>query len=149
VNRLTQSAARDDRAKDPTVDADVGPDPEVIERPQRRRFTAEYKVAIVREADAAKDSGAVGALLRREGLYSSHLVMWRKKYRAGARQALALRRGPPIKHTVESKHLAAVVRENAQLRRRLAQAEALLELQKKASEILGITLQPPPNDEGD
>ena len=129
--------------------ADVGPDPEVVERPQRRRFTAEYKVAIVREADAAKDAGAVGALLRREGLYSSHLVTWRKQYRAGARQALALRRGPPIKHTVESKQLAAVVRENVQLRRRLAQAEALLELQKKASEILGITLQPPPNDEGD
>jgi len=124
-------------------------DPEVTPHAKRRRFTAEYKVAIVREADTAKDPGAVGALLRREGLYSSHLVNWRKQYRAGARQALARRRGPPAKHTAQSQQLAAVVRENVQLRRRLAQAEALLELQKKASEILGITLQPRPNGESD
>src|SRR3972149_1693417 len=71
------------------------PDPEGPERPVRRRFTAEYKLRIVEEANAASESGAVGALLRREGLYSSHLVDWRRPYRLGALSSLARPRGGP------------------------------------------------------
>jgi len=84
------------------------PDPEVPERPARRRFTAEYKLRIVEEANAATEPGAVGALLRREGLYSSHLVDWRRQYRLGALSSLARPRGRPKPHP-----LAA---ENEQLR---------------------------------
>ena len=71
------------------------PDPEVLERPQRRRFSAEYKARIVEEANALSEPGAIGALLRREGLYSSHLVDWRRQYRDGALGALARPRGRP------------------------------------------------------
>jgi transposase len=71
------------------------PDPEVPERPTRRRFTAEYKLRILKEADAAAEPGAIGALLRREGLYSSHLVDWRRQRDAGALVALGRPRGRP------------------------------------------------------
>jgi len=74
------------------------PDPEVPERPARRRFSAEYKLRIVEEANAATEPGAVGALLRREGLYSSHLVDWRRQYRLGALSSLARPRGRPKPH---------------------------------------------------
>ncbi|MER3417804.1 MAG: hypothetical protein C4343_01520 [Chloroflexota bacterium] len=72
------------------------PDPEVPERPVRRRSTAEYKLRIVEEANALSEPGAVGALLRREGLYSSHLVDWRRQYRLGALSSLAWRSCSPI-----------------------------------------------------
>src|ERR1035437_4967839 len=71
------------------------PDPEVRERPVRRTFTAEYKLRIVEEANAAREPGAVVALLRREGLYSSHLVEWRRLYRLGGLHNLAHPRGRP------------------------------------------------------
>lgn len=76
-------------------DGRVPPDPEVPERPKRRRFTAEYKLAILKEADAATEPGEIGALLRREGLYSSHLVDWRRQRDAGVLQALGKKRGRP------------------------------------------------------
>src|SRR5688572_7170902 len=69
------------------------PDPELAERPTRRRYTADYKLAIVREADTCTQSGQIGALLRREGLYSSHLVEWRRARDAGALEALDRPRG--------------------------------------------------------
>src|SRR5690606_14778649 len=74
--------------------AAVPPDPEVVAKAQRRKFTAEYKLAIVQEADRASDSGAIGALLRREGLYSSHLVERRPLREKGALRALSKKRGP-------------------------------------------------------
>ena len=74
-------------------DPEPMPDPEVPERPARRRFTAEYKLHIVEEANALTEPGAIGALLRREGLYSSHLVDWRRQYRLGALSSLARPRG--------------------------------------------------------
>ncbi len=67
----------------PNSSTPAGPDTEVDARPTRRRFTAEYKLAIVREADAARDSGGVGAILRREGLYASHLINWRRQRASG------------------------------------------------------------------
>lgn len=120
------------------------PDPEVLEKAQRRRFTAEYKLRILEEADACQEPGAVAALLRREGLYSSHLTDWRRGRREGALGALAKPRGrkgrrrDPV--TQENEQLR---KENARLRRRLELAEKILEIQKKASEILGIPLSRP------
>ena len=84
------------------------PDPEVRERPLRRTFTAAYKLRIVEEANAATEPGAVGALLRREGLYSSHLVEWRRLYRAGALSGLARPRGRPAPNPLAAEKVIAV-----------------------------------------
>ena len=116
------------------------PDPEVVARPKRRQFTAEYKLRILREADASKQPGETGALLRREGLYSSHLVQWRRQREQAAQTELKSRkRGPKAK--VQDPRLKQLERENARLRRRMKRVELLLEIQKKAGEILGIPLK--------
>jgi len=125
------------------------PDPEVVEKPQRRRFTAEYKVRILREADACAEPGEIGALLRREGLYSSHLTEWRRQREQGAWAGLAPkkrgRRGAPP-HPL-ARRVSELERENTRLQRRLQQAEAIIEVQKKVSELLGIPLNQPESDE--
>ncbi len=112
---------------------------ETFERPRRRSFTAEYKLRVLQEADAASAPGAIGELLRREGLYSSHLATWRRERDAGALAALAKRRGPePRRLAAEKKRVAQLERENERLRHRLKQAEAIIELQKKLHDLLGI-----------
>jgi transposase-like protein len=126
----------------------VVPDPEVTERPKRRRFTAEYKLRILREADACKHDGDIGALLRREGLYSSHLTTWRRQRDEIAKAGLKARKRGPKGKAVDPR-VKKLERENARLKRRLARAELMLEIQKKASEMLGIPLNPPNNDEND
>jgi transposase len=105
------------------------PDPELVERPKRRRFTAEYKLRILGEADACTRPGEIGALLRREGLYTSHLTYWRKQRDAGALKALSRPRGrkPADRRDVE----------NAELRRRAERAEAELEKAKRVIEVQG------------
>ena len=105
------------------------PDPELVERAARRRYSAEYKLRIVREADACEKSGEVGALLRREGLYTSHLTYWRKQREAGALRELGRPRGrkPADRREVE----------NAELRRRLERSEAELAKARKVIEIQG------------
>jgi len=117
------------------------PDPELIERPKRRRFTAAFKLAILREADACTQQGEVGALLRREGLYSSHLSTWRKQREEGALSALARKRGPKPADPLQA--------ENADLRRRAERAEAelvkarkVIEVQGNVSALLGDLLKP-------
>ncbi len=105
------------------------PDPELVEGPKRRRFTAEYKLRVVREADACSRPGEVGALLRREGLYSSILCKWRKQREAGALVALERPRGRKPVDPLEV--------ENAALRRRLEQAEVELETARKVIEVQG------------
>jgi transposase len=122
------------------------PDPEVRERPVRRTFTAEYKLRIVEEANAAREPGAVVALLRREGLYSSHLVEWRRLYRLGALHNLAHPRGRPPGDplSVENERLRRRV---ARLEARLATAERIIEIQGKVSELLGIPLAQSSDDE--
>ena len=126
----------------------VAPDPEVSEQAKRRRFTAEYKLRILREADACKGDGDVGALLRREGLYSSLLSSWRRQRDEIAGVGLAaIKRGR--KGKIEDPRVKELARENARLKRRLARVETMLEIQKKASELLGIPLNPPDNDEND
>ena len=118
---------------------------EVLERPRRRRFSAEYKLRIVEAAEACKGSGEVGALLRREGLYSSHLTEWRKAQRAGQLSALApKRRGPAPKQSSESdEKIAALEAEVQRWRRRAERAEGLVEVQKKVAELLGRDLRDP------
>lgn len=113
---------------------------EVVATAQRRKFTAEYKLSIVEEADRATDPGAIGALLRREGLYSSHLVEWRRLRAAGALSALSKKRGrKPSRNPLaeENQRLKAQV---ARLEKKLQQAEIIIDVQKKISALLGITL---------
>ena len=116
---------------------------EVTSRPVRRRFKAEYKVRILREADACKAPGEVGALLRREGLYSSSLTEWRKQRDRGELEGLTeKRRGPlPQEKNPLADKVRTLERENARLRTRAARAEGLVALQKKVSEVLGIELR--------
>jgi transposase InsO family protein len=121
----------------------------VPERPTRRRFDAGYKLAFLAEVDACPPGG-IGALLRREGLYSSHLIAWRRQREEGALAALQpKRRGPkPKRLSAEARRCAQLERENQKLRHRLKQAETIIEFQKKVHEILGIPLKTPPDDEG-
>jgi transposase len=126
----------------------VAQETEVSSKAQRRRFTAEYKRRILKEAAACRKPGEVGALLRREGLYSSHLVVWRRAQERGALAALGpKKRGPvpKIPHPLERK-VAELERDNARLLRRAERAEGLVALQKKVSELLGIQL-PTPDEE--
>ena len=116
---------------------------EVAAKPTRRRYTAEYKHRILREAETCTRQGELGALLRREGLYSSNLTVWRKQRERGEIEGLSQKkRGPSSK---EKNPLAAKVatleRENRRLKARSERAEGLVELQKKVSEILGIELK--------
>jgi transposase len=128
----------------------VVPDPEVHERAARRRFTAEYKLQVLREAEqCAGGIGELGALLRREGLYSSHLTTWRRQREQGALVALApKKRGrPTVPVSPLARRVAELERDNARLTRRLHQAEAIIEAQKKLSEILGLSA-PRPGEAG-
>ncbi len=133
------------------------PDPEVVGKPQRRRFSAEYKRRIVEEANSCTEPGEIGALLRREGLYSSLLSQWRRQAKEGSIAGLKpKRRGRKPKHsTPEQKRIAELEKENRQLERGKAKVEAklkranlMLDLQKKVSEILGIPLAAPPESDG-
>lgn len=118
------------------------PDPEVPEKAKRRRYSAEYKQRVLREADQCHEPGEVGALLRREGLYWSNLQTWRRQREEGTLAALTPRRrgrkaAPKNPLTGRVKELE---RENRQLQRKLQRAEIMLDIQKKASELLGIPL---------
>jgi len=126
----------------------VVPDPEVVAGPKRRRFTAEYKLRVLREADACKGAGEIGALLRREGLYSSHLSHWRHEREEAAQAQLKSRkRGPKAK--VQDPRVKQLERETARLQRRLKHAETIIEIQKKAAELMGIPLKNLDSDEND
>jgi len=124
------------------------PDPAVEAKAKRRRFTAEYKLRILREVDRAKEPGEVGAILRREGLYSSLVSVWRRDRDRVAKVGLAARkRGPKAK--VKDPKVKQLEREIAKLRRRNERVEIMLSIQKKASELLGIPLNSHEPDEND
>jgi len=126
------------------------PDPEVREKPIRRRFSAQYQARIVREADACTQAGQVGALLRREGLYSSQLCEWRRKYQRGAQAALQeSKRGRKPSRTPEETENIQLKKQVASLEKRLQQAEAIIDIQKKISDLLGIQQPPMQIDECD
>ena len=111
------------------------PDPELVERPRRRRFTAEYKSRILREADACTRPGEIGALLRREGLYTSHLTYWRKQRRDGALKELGQARGrkPADKRDVQ---IAALTRRAERAEAELAKMKRVVEIQGNLSALL-------------
>lgn len=111
-------------------------DPTVVPKATRRRFSAEYKLRVLREADGCTGPGQMGALLRREGLYSSHLTEWRRQHEAGALSGLT----PKKRGRKPSPELRVVEleRENGRLAARLAQAEAIIDAQKKLCAIFGL-----------
>jgi transposase len=135
----------------PGVPAGDRRDPEVSERPLRRRFSAEYKLQILRQADACTEPGQLGELLRREGLYASHLSTWRTGRERGTLDALT-----PKKRGRKPRDNDPLIEENRRLERvntrlveRLRQAEVIIDVQKKVAEILGIPLPSPKSGEHD
>jgi len=120
----------------------VAEETEVPEKPQRRRFPAKYKLRILREADACKNPGEVGALLRKEGLYSSHLSSWRKARERGELAGLApKKRGPAAQQPdPRDRKIAEQEREIARWKARAERAEGLVEVQKKVAQLLAIDL---------
>lgn len=136
----------------PTVAAPIPPspppDPEVPASPKRRQYSTSFKLRILKEADNA-GPGGIGALLRREGLYSSHLTNWRRQRERGELDGhSAKKRGPSPKMDDSTRRkLTGLERENARLARRLKRAEKIIEIQKKISELLGIPLKPFPSKE--
>ena len=116
------------------------PDPEVVPQAKRRRFTTAYKLQILREADACTEPGQLGALLRREGLYSSYLAEWRRARHQGLlAEGAAPKRGRPANVVDEQQaELVRLQQENQQLQLRLQQAELIIDVQKKLSQLLGL-----------
>ena len=116
------------------------PDPEVSEKKPRRKFTTNYKLRILAEADTCTQPGQIGALLRREGLYSSSLATWRRQRENGILKAMTPRKRGR-KHKLENplaKQVAQLEKEKRRLQQKLKKAELIIEAQKKMSEILGI-----------
>jgi transposase-like protein len=120
----------------------------VVEKAKRRRFTAEYRLKIVRAAEACKGSGEIGALLRREGLFSSQLSTWRRQWEEGALEGLRARKRGPKGKAVDPR-VKRLERENARLVRKLKKADAIIAFQKKVHELLGIPLKPYESEEDD
>jgi transposase len=142
--------------QDPTSSAQVivssnqtrVPDSEVLPKAKHRQFTAEYKLRILHEADRCSQPGELGALLRREGLYSSHLTKWRQQRDQGQLHALALHpRGRKPSQDPQAEELTRLRRENQQLQIRLQQAEIIMDVQKKLSQLLGPTPSATETDE--
>jgi len=123
-----------------------GPAIEVVAKATRRRFTGAYKRKMVREADACKTPGAIGALLRREGLYSSHLTTWRAARDRGDLAGPAKRRGPaPERPDPRDQRIIELEREGTRWRKRAERAEALVALQKQVVALLGTPLSTEPS----
>ena len=124
------------------------PDPEVLAKPKRRRFTAAYKAQVVEEAQRCTESGQIGALLRREGLYSSALTQWRRQYQSGALGALKDdKRGRKRTRDARDQELERLHRENERLNKKLGQAELIIEIQKKVAAMLGNPIETLPHSE--
>jgi transposase-like protein len=138
-SRMAAERARAEGASASSAAAPIAaPDVEVRAIARRRSFTAAYKLSVLAEADRASGLGQIGALLRREGLYSSHLTTWRRERDAGALEALGRRRGRKARTTPEQRRVAALEAKNARLERELEQARLIVEVQKKLCTLLGI-----------
>ena len=120
----------------------VAPDPEVKGIRPRRRFTAKYKLSVLKEADACFQPGDIGELLRREGLYSSHLTTWRRQRMEGILSGVSpKKRGRKIKEKNPlAQKVAELEKENQRLKMKLKKAEIIIDVQKKISEMLGIPM---------
>lgn len=122
------------------------PKSEVVAKAKRKRFTAAEKLRILREVEACQGSGEIGALLRREGIYSSYLSTWRKQRELGVLDGLAPRkRGPKL--DPQAIELARLRRENERLQERLRRAELIIDVQKKVARMLGETIEAPDLDD--
>ncbi|MBF0341561.1 MAG: transposase [Magnetococcales bacterium] len=118
------------------------PDPEVLDRPVRRVFTADYKRKILEETDRCEETGQIGSLLRREGLYASYLTTWRRQREEGILSGLNKKRGrkeSPANPLTE--RIAALEKENVRLRQELEKATLIIDVQKKISLLLGVPLE--------
>ena len=124
------------------------PDPEVVAMAKRRRFSTADKRRILKAADGCSALGELGALLRREGIYSSYLTAWRKKRAVAENAALApKRRGrKPDAEAARNRQLEALAKENERLRKQLSQAETIIEVQKKLCDLLGLPSAEAPNE---
>lgn len=131
-------AARAEQASAGFPAARAAPDPEVRAIAKRRQFSAAYKLSVLAQADRGSGAGAIGELLRREGLYSSHLSTWRRERDAGALEALSRRGGRKARSTPEQKRVAALEAKNARLQRELEQARLIIDVQKKLCMLLGL-----------
>ena len=141
VGRRKSERSEDDRS---ATGMTGRPDPEVVAHAKRRRFTADYKRRTLSELDEAAGSGAIGAILRREGLYSSHLATWRREREAGVFEGLTpSKRGPKSKRDPLAEETEKLRRENARLTERLRKAEIIIDVQKKVAALLGRTLDTP------
>ena len=123
---------------------------EVLAKPERRRFTSEYKLKVLREASRCTKPGEIGSLLRREGLYWSQLSSWRLLWDRGELLGKGVRKRGPVAALVDGrdKQIRHLERDNRRLRFRLERAEALIEVQKKVSHLLGVDL-PEGDEEGE
>ena len=121
--------------------AAAAPDAEVADKPTRRRFSPSYKLRVVEEADRCTEPGEVGRLLRREGLYSSHLTTWRKAAHSGSLKALSKKRGrKPERNPLEEK-VRKLERRNARLEEELRKAHLIIDVQGKVAGLLGLSLE--------
>jgi len=125
------------------------PDPEVVPKAKRRQFTAKYKLHILQEADRCTERGQIGELLRREGLYSSHLSKWRQQRARGQLQGLASKKRGRKGQDPSVAELARLRRENERLRVQLEQAEIIIDVQKKLAQLLGLTTEETESDESE
>jgi transposase-like protein len=147
----TQSASDLEGARRATGESLAGkasvPDPQVVAQSKRRRFTSKYKLSILEKADQCNSIGETGALLRREGLYSSHLSHWRKARRDGTLQALAThKRGPKNSpDAAQAREIAVLQKQVNKLQGELSKAHTIIDVQKKLSTILAVL----PNDENE
>jgi len=115
------------------------PDSEVVLKPHRRQYSAEYKQRILQEYDACTEPGGRGAVLRREGLYGSHIITWHRQWARGELAGLAgQKRGPKV--DPQAAEIARLQRDNGRLRERLQRAELIIDVQKNVSRLLGLPL---------
>jgi transposase len=132
------------RTKEENGKVEEGMKTEVVAKAKRRQRQAEYKLRILREVEGCKGKGEVGALLRREGLYSSLVSKWREQHECGSLTGLSRkRRGPKVE--VNAEELIGLQRENKRLQAQLERAELIIDIQKKVVQLVGVT--PPPQTE--
>lgn len=136
-SKIARSSSGDVKATTP-----LPPDPEVPAQARRRTYTAAYKLEVLKRADACTKPGQLGALLRREGLYHSNLITWRRQREEGTLKALSPKKRGRKAHPRNplAARVAELEREKRKLEKRLKQAETIIEIQKKTSELLGIPL---------
>ena len=146
---MQRKQKKPDDGAETALSAAAAPSPEMSDRPRRRTFTAQTKLRILAEVDSATGNGGIGAILRREGLYSSTLTDWRRQRDSGALGGLTpARRGPkPAVPNPLAAELAQARRDVARLGRQLEHAEAIIEIQKKVAALLGIPLATPDGDD--